>query len=194
MKLRITEMGHIEVLRAADRVAMPWKNGGGITHEVAIFPADAGMDDFLWRLSMAEVTAPGPFSAFPGIDRVLAVLDGTLHLSGDTIGDIFITPQSTPCAFPGDAAVNGQPIGGPVLDLNAMVRTGAYRAEMRHLASGNHKVGASSAAFVALGPVRCEADGIVETLDRLDCLLLEDVMTIGFTGTANALLVRFLPA
>lgn len=187
-------MGHIEVLRAADRVAMPWKNGGGVTREVAIFPPDAGMDDFLWRLSMAEVTASGPFSAFTGIDRVLAVLDGTLHLTGDSIGDIFITAQSAPCAFPGDAAIDGQPIGGPVLDLNAMARRGSYRIDMLHIASGSHIVAAASAVLVALGPIRCEADDIIESLDRFDCLHLEDVAEIAFDGTADAILVRFLPA
>lgn len=32
--------------------------------------------DFIWRISMARVEQPGPFSAFPGVDRVLAVLEG----------------------------------------------------------------------------------------------------------------------
>ena len=43
--------------------AMPWKNGQGITHEIAREPA-AG-DSFLWRLSIAEVAADGDFSLVP---------------------------------------------------------------------------------------------------------------------------------
>ena len=50
-----------------------WKNGGGSTTEIAVFPPDAGFDDFDWRVSLATVAADGPFSAFPGIERTLAM-------------------------------------------------------------------------------------------------------------------------
>ena len=60
-----------ECLRAA-----PWKNGGGSTTEIAIAPLGAGFDDFDWRISLATITASGPFSSFPGIDRSLMLVDG----------------------------------------------------------------------------------------------------------------------
>ncbi|MFN9927385.1 MAG: HutD family protein, partial [Phenylobacterium sp.] len=59
------------LLRAADRLAVPWKNGGGITRELAVWPPGASFDDFVWRVSMAEVHQDGPFSSFPGVDRIL---------------------------------------------------------------------------------------------------------------------------
>jgi environmental stress-induced protein Ves len=58
---------------------MPWKNGGGTTIEIARSPEPpegAGLDDLDWRVSMARVDGPGPFSRFEGVDRTLAVLDG----------------------------------------------------------------------------------------------------------------------
>ena len=126
-------MTNIQVLRGADRVAMPWKNGSGVTHEVVVFPRGAGMDNFQWRLSMAEVSEPSPFSSFAGIDRVLAVLEGRLRLSG-SVDTIELTATSPPLAFPGDAAIYGEPLDGPVLDLNAM-------APARGLSRGNEGIG-----------------------------------------------------
>ena len=56
----------------------PWKNGGGITHEIAREDRDGAL---LWRLSIAEVASDGPFSAFTGLSRILTVIEGAgLHL------------------------------------------------------------------------------------------------------------------
>jgi hypothetical protein len=108
--------------------AMPWKNGGGVTHEIAVEPAGAGMDTFRWRVSAAEVRVPGPFSLFTGIDRTLAVLEGRLRLT--VAGrDSELTPDSAPLAFRGDDPAHGTPLGGPVRDLNVMSR----RAESTHV-------------------------------------------------------------
>ena len=81
---------------------MPWKNGGGVTTEIAVFPEAAGLDDFEWRLSMATVATDGPFSLFAGVDRTLAVLDGEgIVLSVDGMADATLTPASPPFAFRG---------------------------------------------------------------------------------------------
>ena len=45
----------MRLLRAATHRRMPWKNGAGVTTEIAVFPESAGLDDFEWRLSMATV-------------------------------------------------------------------------------------------------------------------------------------------
>ena len=55
---------------------MAWKNGGGETAEIAVFPEGACYDDFHWRLSMARIAADGPFSTFPNVDRTLALIEG----------------------------------------------------------------------------------------------------------------------
>ena len=66
----------MRLLAARDRLAKPWKNGGGVTRDVAIAPPDAGLDTFDWRISFADVASDGPFSPFPDIDRTLTVVDG----------------------------------------------------------------------------------------------------------------------
>lgn len=122
------------VLRAAERPATPWRNGGGVTHEVAVFPAGAGTDGFDWRVSIAEVVAPGPFSCFDGVDRILTLIEGELRLDFPCARrPVTLTRRSAPCAFPGDLLTFGTPLGGLARDLNIMVRRGRWAATVsRH--------------------------------------------------------------
>lgn len=123
----------MKIVRRGEARAAPWKNGGGITYELAAFPHGAGFEEFDWRLSMAEVATDGPFSLFPGVDRTLTLLDGagiTLDFSGQ---DVTLAPGSAPFAFPGEAAVTGRLIAGPILDLNVMTRRGRARHQVRLL-------------------------------------------------------------
>ena len=66
----------MRIIRPADLVRMPWKNGGGETTEIAVSPEGSGLDRFDWRVSMARIARNGPFSEFAEVDRTLAVLDG----------------------------------------------------------------------------------------------------------------------
>ena len=54
----------MRILRANQYRCMPWKNGAGVTREVAAWPPEARLDDFGWRVSMARVERDGPFSTF----------------------------------------------------------------------------------------------------------------------------------
>ena len=45
----------MSIIHLRDCPATPWKNGMGRTRELAVHPAGAGMDDFIWRVSVAEV-------------------------------------------------------------------------------------------------------------------------------------------
>ncbi len=128
----------LRILRAADRAAMPWKNGGGSTHEIAVGPPGANLSHFDWRVSMATVSHGGPFSTFPGIDRRLSVLDGELVL---TIGDgrpLRLDPASPPLAFAGDVAVTAETPERPVRDLNVMARRDVVDVDVTRLRRLEH--------------------------------------------------------
>ncbi|TCS13596.1 HutD family protein [Caulobacter sp. BK020] len=119
----------MRVLRAADRVATPWKNGGGVTREVLAWPPGARLDGFDWRVSLADVATDGPFSAFPGVDRVLTVIAGdglVLEIDGRPMR----LERFAPLAFPGEAAIMARLASGPIRDLNVMVRRGAWTARV----------------------------------------------------------------
>lgn len=120
----------VVVHRAAARIALPWKNGGGLTREVAAHPPGSSLDSFEWRISIAEVRSSGPFSIFPGIERLMAVLSGRLSLTPANGPTQALTADSPPLRFSGELAVNAAPLDGAVTDLNVMTRTASCRAEL----------------------------------------------------------------
>ena len=112
--------------------ATPWKNGGGSTRQLAIAPPGAGLDDFAWRISCARVASAGPFSAFPGIQRSLALLEGDLLLRR-TNGETRLQACGEALDFVGEEAVDATPLAGEVLDLNLMSRRGDWQQSLRTL-------------------------------------------------------------
>jgi environmental stress-induced protein Ves len=126
----------MRLVRLADCPVIAWKNGGGTTQEIAVYPPDAGMDDFIWRLSTAQVAVPGTFSRFADVDRLIAILSGTLDLAIDGREPVRLDRYSPPFSFPGDVATAGSPVGGPVADLNLMVRRGSGQGQMTAIPAG----------------------------------------------------------
>ncbi len=112
--------------------ATPWKNGGGSTRQLAIAPPGAGLDDFAWRISCARVASAGPFSAFPGIQRSLALLEGDLLLRR-TNGETRLQACGEALDFAGEEAIDATPLAGEVLDLNLMSRRGDWQQSLRAL-------------------------------------------------------------
>lgn len=138
----------MRIIRAADCLVMPWKNGGGTTTEIAVAPEGASLSDFDWRISMAHVGQDGPFSSFPGIDRTLSVLTG----AGITLafGDgerVALDRSSAPYPFAADRAVDGLLVDGPIDDLNVMSRRGRWRHRVERL-SGTGLLTASESLLV----------------------------------------------
>ncbi|MFK0218301.1 HutD family protein [Streptomyces vinaceus] len=118
----------VRILRAGDRAAVAWKNGGGVTREIAAWPEGASMADFGWRASLAEVAADGPFSAFPGVDRTLTLAEGAgmdLTVAGERR---LVDERYAPQEFPGDAPTDCRLLGGPVVNFNVMYRRDRVRA------------------------------------------------------------------
>ncbi|WP_233839960.1 HutD family protein [Dyella sp. 2HG41-7] len=111
--------------------ALPWKNGMGRTRELAIYPSSAGMDDFIWRVSVAEVDSAAPFSSFAGVDRHIALLEGAgFTMTLDDGRSHALTMPFAPFAFPGEAAVTIALHGGPTRDFNLMLRRSKVRGEL----------------------------------------------------------------
>ncbi|MBP8148299.1 MAG: HutD family protein [Limnohabitans sp.] len=117
--------------------AMPWKNGGGVTREIVCLPPGAGMNDFDWRVSIAHIASSGPFSAFPGVDRVITLLSGGgVHLlSDDAQVDHQLDKPLTPFAFAGEASIHARLLAGDCHDFNVMTRRNACSATLQVLRS-----------------------------------------------------------
>ena len=114
--------------RREEHRRMPWKNGLGVTEEIAIAPEGATLaDPFLWRLSSALVQADGPFSLFPGYDRTLVVVDGAGMILDVDGKRTTLARLGDPFVFPGEASVMSTLSEGPIRDFNVMALRGNVR-------------------------------------------------------------------
>ncbi|MFZ6801512.1 HutD family protein [Undibacterium sp. Di24W] len=165
---------------AKDYRTMPWKNGGGSTTELAIFPEGAGIDHFVWRLSTATVEQDGSFSHFAQIDRSLAILIGAgLVLKTDTGTAvekmISLTQESLPHRFSGEDNIFAELIDGKVVDLNLMTRRDVCQHYMLRLSAGEHMINAEDAQQILLFCEKGRAQLIKQTqLEAGDLVLLEE--------------------
>ena len=103
-----------------DTPPTPWANGAGETTELVSLDASSRLtpDRRRWRLSIARLERPGPFSALPGLDRTFAptaevvlTIDGTAHPAG----------PGRPLRFSGDADVVLTELREPCFAINLMV-------------------------------------------------------------------------
>jgi environmental stress-induced protein Ves len=113
----------------------PWKNGAGLTREIAVHPPGADMASFDWRISVAEVERDAPFSAFPGVDRCIVLLAGSgmRLVPHDGAPPLVLEQPFEPLRFAGDVALDGRLLDGPCRDFNVMTRRGAWRSEVLRL-------------------------------------------------------------
>jgi len=118
----------MEIIRFADLRPQPWRNGGGVTRELASHPQAASAQDGVWdwRVSIADVTKAGDFSAFPGMERVLTVIDGELLLLTVDGGEHPLE-KYRPFRFSGEAASSSALPTGDIRDLNVIARVGAFK-------------------------------------------------------------------
>lgn len=178
-----------------------WRNGGGWTREIHAEPARDGAD-WDWRLSIAEITADGPFSTFPGIDRELVLLSGEgLRLRFADGPAVELRPPYERHHFPGEAAVHGELLDGPTQDFNLMWRRDRYEAELwrRPLVGAMVVFGEPGSTWVVhllAGQARFADDSGLADLAMGDTALLQagDArLRHVLDGAGEALLIRLAP-
>ena len=114
----------MQIIRFAELKAEPWRNGGGVTREIARQESEDGGWD--WRVSIADVAKAGDFSVFPGMERVLTVIEGELLvLTVDGAGHAM--EKYRPFRFDGGAATSAELPTGDIRDLNVITRAAACK-------------------------------------------------------------------
>lgn len=113
-----------------DCAPQAWRNGGGITHEMATWPADG---DWCWRVSVARIDRDGPFSVFAGVQRWFAVLEGQGVELCWTDATLRLGVSDDPHTFPGEHPCDARLLDGPTLDFNLMARgLGGHLRRQQH--------------------------------------------------------------
>jgi len=111
----------VRYLEQALYTAMPWRNGKGVTREIAREPPAPA--EFDWRVSLASLDEDGPFSSYPTYQRVVVLVDGpgfTLDFADGSTQ--VLAERGAAAVFQGDAAVVCRLHEGPCRDLSLMVR------------------------------------------------------------------------
>jgi environmental stress-induced protein Ves len=176
----------MRVQRFGEHRAMPWANGKGTSYEIA---SDRdGEDRWSWRLAIAPVVLDGPFSALPGIDRELVVIEGNgmvLEVDGTSVECL----PGQVVRFSGDAKTFARLIDGPVFDLGLITARGSVTGLMVVA-----DVGAviESDLFVAIGGSVFEDESKkIWELEPMDALLgMAGHQMVLLSGTAIAIHVN----
>ena len=116
----------VRILHPDDLPAVPWKNGGGITREIARADNTRGL---IWRISIADVATDGPFSRFEGLTRILTVIAGAGVDLVTNVG-VITAHCGSPVRFSGDTAVVARLIQGPIRDLNLIFDASQVNADV----------------------------------------------------------------
>ena len=136
----------MQIIPPQDYTTMPWRNGGGVTHEIF-----TDTTPYTWRLSMAEVAQNGPFSPFPGLFRILTVIEGA-GIALETPHETLTALPRQPVAFSGEMPVQGSLLNGAVRDLNLIYNPQFWQAEVTLQTGGTVTPGPGPVAIFALGP------------------------------------------
>lgn len=176
---------------------MPWKNRGGETREVMIWPPGATLDSLDWRVSLATVATSAPFSTFPGVQRTLSIVSGAgLRLKAGAAPEHTLLEDSRPHTFDGEAATSAMLIDGAIVDLNVMSRRDRWRHTVRRLTvAGSLRFDVCARptiVFCQHGELQCRADDASARLAFEDCAVIdeESVISLEAAEPAQVLLIE----
>lgn len=175
----------MQVIDPATWTAQPWRNRAGTTHELVRWPAD---ERFAVRISVADLTAPAPFSAFPGYQRWLYLLDGgpvTLAVDGAAV---VLAAVGDGVGFPGAAEVAATAVAHPSRDLNFMASAAvAASVEILRGPATVVRAGAAVAVFAIAGEITATSGDHRRVLGRHACAWATDAeVTVALAAGALA--------
>lgn len=160
----------VRLLTATDFRRQPWANGRGTTLELVRRDDAAGA--LLWRLSVADVVEPGPFSPLPGIDRIITLIEGEgfdLDFNGAHLA-VCLRPFE-PLAFSGDWSTAAITVYGPSRDFNVMTARGKMAAKVELVEDSLSAVDLTY-VFAARGGVTVKTEDMkvrAETGELIEC-------------------------
>ena len=113
-------------------VRTPWKNGGGVTTDIAF-------DGDVWRFSRTPITAAGPFSDYTGFDRLQVLIAGSGLVLQTTSGEIDVRRPFRPVRFAGETPIVSRLEAGPVEVINLMGERRRVQLDLAVLEAGRQQ-------------------------------------------------------
>ena len=171
-------MSSLIPLKPEDYRRTPWKNGGGVSVDIAVGP------DEMWRFGRTPITAGGPFSDYTGFDRLQVLVAGRGLVLQTPEGEIDVRRPFQPVRFAGETPIVSRLEAGPVEVVNLIGQRSCVRLDLRILDHGlGHRLGAGiHIAYCPGGRAVLRLDGKDHELQADGSLRIEE-----FDGVAACL-------
>ncbi len=118
----------------------PWKNGGGITIDIAasMLPGFApdSWEGLIWRFGRTAIASSGPFSGLGGFDRQMVLVAGSGLVLETPDGEIDVRGPFTPVRFAGETSIVSRLEAGPVEVVNLLGDRSRVSVDLSCLAAG----------------------------------------------------------
>lgn len=185
-------------LSPADYAAVPWKNGRGVTTDIAALyrPEAKSRDwtDMLWRFGRTPILEDGPYSDLTGFERLQVLIAGagfTIHTADGALHRDLSRPFA-PVRYDGGTPLSGRLIDGPVETVNLLFRRDRYAGDLLAPAPGARLAlrAGTHLIYAPAGKAAVELDGTAHALEDRHALRSEGEAT--FVAVAGRVLVASL--
>ena len=179
----------LRLIRQTDMVEGPWRNGMGVSWEIAAH-REPNAADFAWRFAKARIDRDVPFSIYPGMDRVFMQISGNgLDLEFKDGHKIEVHQSNVPHYFACDIPLTCKLRGGPCFDLNLFTMRGAYAARANVLQlSGTETLdltGVEAVFFALHGKIILSGQGGKIALQEGEAAIAKSEQNVSAVGTAD---------
>jgi environmental stress-induced protein Ves len=173
----------------------PWKNGGGVTVDIAdeyrpgAKPGD--WDGMIWRLGRTGIPVAGPFSDLSGFDRLQVVVSGRGLVLETAAGEIDLREPFRPVRYRGEPPIVSRLEAGPVEVVNLIGDRSAVRIDLRVLRGGESLTLApgTHVVYAPAGPVALDGGLGTQALHDQHALRLDSTEPATVHGAGGVALV-----
>jgi uncharacterized protein len=123
----------ITLITPAQYRRLPWKNGGGVSTDIA---TDAVTGGEVWRFGRTPIPAPGPFSDYSGYDRVQVLIGGRGLVLDGPDGEIDLRTPFRIVRYKGELPLVSRLEAGPVEVVNLIGLRTNVTVDMQMLDAG----------------------------------------------------------
>lgn len=139
---------------------MPWKNGGGVTIDIAVtmLPGfePGSWEGIIWRFSRTAIVTPGAFSDLSGFDRELALISGHGLVLRTPVGEIDVRQPFKPVRFAGETSIVSRLEAGPVEVVNLIGDRSRVSIDLFCLSDGATKTCPAGVHIIYAAATSCE--------------------------------------
>jgi environmental stress-induced protein Ves len=137
----------------------PWKNGGGVTVDIA-------EHEDAWRFGRTPITVAGPFSDYSGFDRAQVLVAGSGLVLQMPDGEIDVRTPLKPVVFAGETPIVSRLEAGPVEVVNLMGNRAKVRIDLQvlHAGAAMGRSAGTHIIYAAQGPAALAIDGAAHRL------------------------------